>query len=145
VGLVSHIEALVATFDLEVVQLLRDAIRTTEAAGALEGRTLQPAAVYEPRRHFQPDPVVDPRRHLAAGAVIQRAGVVRAGESVLKTDACEAPPAAPQLAMTPTPSPIQPPWKTVPWEDGPRPAPLKITIVRPDILISKGSVLDLFI
>ena len=53
VGLESNIALVVASLDLKLVQLLRDAIRTTDIAGArANGRHLiEPETEFLPRRH----------------------------------------------------------------------------------------------
>ncbi len=68
-GIESNVSLMVASLDLQLVKLLRDAIRTADLHGQLTApppaavapggcvrRTIEPAAVYEPRRHIHPEP-----------------------------------------------------------------------------------------
>ncbi len=141
-SLASHIDALVAAFDLEEVRLLRDAIRTTEAANRPGTRHLEPAAVYEPRRHIHPEPIIEPRRHIRPDPLIQPRRTPPTDKGTLNPCPCATSEPPPTI---PAENPIQPPWKSLPWRQPPPAAPLKLTILRPDIHISKGSLLDLFI
>src|SRR5689334_3232243 len=65
VSLESNIALVVASLDLKLVQLLRDAIRTTDIAGARENgsHAIAPEPEFLPRRHLTPTPVIEPRRH----------------------------------------------------------------------------------
>jgi hypothetical protein len=144
-GLASNVAALVATFDLEVVRLLRDAMRTTAAVGALEveGRRLAPAAIYERREPIRHAPVIEYRElNLIQAPAVPPHESHSTGKPV-NTGACEA--SSPQPDVTPGNSPVEPPWKTLVWENKPAATPVKITIIRPDIIVSKGSILDVFI
>jgi hypothetical protein len=144
-GLASNVAALVATFDLEVVRLLRDAMRPADlaAAQALKQRTLPPAAIYERRELIRRDVAIQCRQPKCPPA--NEASSPQARSVQKPQNMCMSHPPPPPPEMTPTDSPIQPPWKTLVWENKPAVAPVKITIIRPDIVISKGSILDLFI
>ena len=136
---------IIATLDLQLVKLLRGAIRTADLSGSrADGRSLSPADTYSPRRVIHPEPryearpVIHPTPRYAMVPV----------ERMQRTNPDLIPPMAATCAPEPshlTPSPIQPPWKTLPWENPPPAARVvKVFIHRPDIA-SKGSIIDCFI
>ncbi|MDB5290173.1 MAG: hypothetical protein JWL69_1414 [Phycisphaerales bacterium] len=145
---------IVATLDLQVVQLLRAAIRTadlTGQAGRQSSATVLPTVEHrrhdtfhevccecEPRRNICCSPVYKPRRVIHPTPRIEfRHAAPR------YCDPCDKPGAPEPVAATP--SPIQPPWKTLPWQEPPR-TTIKVKRVehRTDI-INKGSLIDYFI
>lgn len=145
---------IIASSDLQVVRLLRDAIRTTELSGAARRATelgplpspdkpphIHPTPVIEPRRHIHPTPVVEPRQHIHHSPRFDFALPDRLS------------PSPPLEAMASgqchSKSPIEPPWRVVPWRhlDRPRPViikPVKIVIQRPDVS-HVGAMIDTFI
>jgi hypothetical protein len=153
VRLESTVNLLVATLDLKLVQLVRGAMNAADAQGVGPcGRLIHPAPVIEPRRRFHPEPVFEPRPHVHPEPAfdprprLHVPDFLRGGTPA----PCDpsATPAEPAGRVS-SASPIEPPWKVLPWENppAPRPRPLqKIKIVngRPDIS-SKGNVIDLFI
>jgi hypothetical protein len=152
VGADSHIPLLVAGLDLQLVRLLRGAIRTADIASG-RGQPVSglgpaptpppvlhvhPDAVYEPRRHIHPEPRVEPRR------VIHPPPRVEPCPPIL---ACSAPCEPFEIKPAPVahPSRIQPPWRVLPWQTPVPPRPvLKVVIRRPDI-VRRGQLLDVFI
>ena len=143
-GVESHIELLVAALDLKLVQLLRDAIRTTEIAGAKTLGVLEPAATFEPRKrihptpyfeprpHVHPTPYFEPREHIFPRAVVEPPPVV------LPPCGCETPRQAKPIVF-------QPPWRMMPWENPPQPSvKVKVIKLKPDI-VRTGSLLDCFL
>src|SRR3954454_16142638 len=145
VGLESNIALVVASLDLKLVQLLRDAIRTTDIAGArANGRHLiEPEPEFLPRRHLTPTPVIEPRPHIHPEPRYEARPVIH------PEPRCVPPPPpicpAPEPISHLTKSPFVPPWKVMPWENPPQPA-LKIKVIklRPDI-VTKGSLIDCFL
>lgn len=142
-GVEAHIELLVATLDLKLVQLIRDAMRVADLAGAQAKDTLGPAATFEPRRHIHPEPYFEPRPHYHPTPVFEprehiclRPRVEPCPPIVL--------PCEPQVADCHRPV-FQPPWKVMPWENPPQPA-LKVKVVKlkPDI-VRTGSLIDCFL
>jgi hypothetical protein len=145
VGLESNIALVVASLDLKLVQLLRDAIRTTDIAGArANGRhIIEPEPEFLPRRHLTPTPVIEARPRIHPEPRYEARPVIH------PEPRCVPPP--PPICPPPEPvshlnkSPFVPPWKVMPWEHPPQPA-LKIKVIklRPDI-VTKGSLIDCFL
>lgn len=143
----------VASLDLQLVRLLRDAIRTADlsSGGACcppGAGSLPPAAIVEPRRRIEPEPVYEPRRHIHPTPRYEPRRVVRLPGSDAASPACACCPDA----TAPTPpasskSPIEPPWKVLPWEELPPCPPAKIVkvAVAPPDSVRKGKLIDLFI
>ena|SRR5947209_5285312 len=153
-----NVQLIVASLDLQLVRLLRDAIRTADlSTGALRRATdLGPAPSPEPRRHLHPEPVYEPRVHYyptprfeprriwcpPAGAWADRCGM-RCPDSAPDWSACPplAPPAKPDCER-----PMGPPWKVLPWQNPPPPPrvrKVKVFVSRPDTA-QKGAAIDLF-
>lgn len=140
---------IVATLDLKVVKLLRAAIRSADLQGqAGRHSAVSPAATAEPRHHRRPDLICEPRRHICPPVYASRR-VCHAAPRIVSESAprraCDPrdKPCGPESADKS--SPIQPPWKTLPWQEPPRVA-MKVKVVeyRTDI-INKGSLIDYFI
>ncbi|MDB5321523.1 MAG: hypothetical protein JWN40_3154 [Phycisphaerales bacterium] len=144
-GLESNIALVVASLDLKLVQLLRDAIRTTDLAGARAsgGGNLAPTPEILPRRHFVPEPLIENRRHIHPQTLYEARPVIHPQPRVVEPPPPICPPAEPISHLTK--SPFVPPWKVMPWENPPQPA-LKIKVIklRPDI-VRKGSLIDCFL
>lgn len=149
-GLESSVGLVVATLDLQLVRLVRAAMNSGGPGGGT-GMT-HPAPVIEPRRRIQPEPVIEPRRHLQPEPRFEARAVLRSGETrpSCREAIAFAPPTEPVETATHSSSPIEPPWKVLPWEDRPefaaaRPVrKIKVIAARPDIHC-KGSLIDLFI
>jgi hypothetical protein len=149
--LATNASLIVAALDLQVVRLLRAAIRSADlqsladrqAPAATAARSAErsshrccdfycdsrryvcPKPVYAPRRVLHPTPRID--LHCAPRLALDRHEKVA------------------EPATAATPSPIQAPWKTLAWKDTPR-VTMKVKMVqhRTDI-INKGSLIDYFI
>jgi hypothetical protein len=134
---------IVAAFDLNVVQLLRDAIRTADLSQAGQGNAGSPAAVFEPRLHIHPTPVYEPRVHYHPTPTYEARPVIHPQPRVEQRElacSCECKPAPMNLE-----NPIQPPWKILPWENAVQPRQtVKVHLIHTD-LVHKGTVLDLFV
>ena len=141
-GLESNIALVVASLDLKLVQLLRDAIRTTDLAGARNNGSITPEVEILPRRHLVPTPLIEPRVHIHPQTLYEARPVIHPQPRVEPPPPI-CPPAEPVSHLTK--APFVPPWKVMPWENPPQPA-LKIKVIklRPDI-VRKGSLIDCFL
>jgi hypothetical protein len=149
VRLESSVNLIVATLDLQLVRLVRDAMRAAD--GAQGAGLIRPAPVVEPRHRHQPEPVIEPRLRHRPAPVIEPPMKMRSGDAVWAYTQCVSPVTEPVSTenVSRSTSPIEPPWKVLPWENRPLPAPrvvrnIKVIVGRPDIQ-SKGNVIDLFI
>lgn len=156
----SHISLLVAALDLKLVQLVRGAIRTADLSSGkgapASGLGPAPNPDIGLRRHLEPEPVIEPRRHIHPTDYYEPRQVIHPKPCVAP---CPCPPAPlcppepdyyPPIPIAPvatyaTSSPIQPPWKILPWQNPPAARPIvKIVIKRTDI-VHKGSLIDCFL
>lgn len=133
----------VASLDLKMVQLLRDAMGAADlAAGAIPGPLgtiikpdtycahdrIEPRPIIEPRKRIEPEPRFEPRKVLHPTPRFEPRPVYTE--------------AAPMEAQ-----PVKDVKRSLPplWEMPiSRPPTIKVTVIRHDV-ISKGSLLDLFI
>jgi len=151
VSLASNVSLIVATLDLQLVRLLRDAIRTTDLAGARQasrGDLTLPPQTIEPRPHVHPEPVFDPRPVIHPTPRFEPRPVLH---PIPRLDPRNVIPAPPCECEEPHEhiSPFQPPWRQLPWKpclEAPPPPPpvIKVKVYRTDT-ISKGSLIDFFI
>lgn len=142
-----------AVLDLELVRLLRQAIRVADLSGHKACDILGPGDChdecdrYEPCHHVCPEPKYEPRRHIHPTPVIEPRKVLHPAPRVVESEQELSCPAECD-AECPRPgseSPIQPPWKVLPWQEPAKPAvKIKVVRYRPDI-IHKGSLIDFFI
>ena len=134
----------VAAFDLKVVQLLRDAIRTADLSSAANNVGAVPAATLEPRRHIHADPVYEPRVHIHPAPIYQARPVIHQKPRV-ELEAIAGWRAFSPIKPMHGENPIQPPWKVLPWENAVQPRQtVKIHLIHTDV-VHKGTVLDLFV
>lgn len=114
-------------------------MRSTEGAAA--GRSASPAApppALSPRPRLRPTPRIAPRPTHTPTPRFEPRPVIH-----------PAPVEAPPTPLAPEPvrqskSPIEPPWKILPWHNPP-PLPPKIKLfLKPPDVLSKGTVLDVF-
>ena len=137
---------IVATMDLSVVQLLRQAIRTADLSSAINQQSAAPASSLrvEPRRRIHPEPVIEPRTHVHPSPTYEPRPVIRRHARVgLEGRVCgtEVPQACPMKLG----NPIQPPWRILPWENPVQTRQtVKIHLIHTDV-INKGTLLDLFV
>jgi hypothetical protein len=142
----SSASLVVASLDLQLVRLLRDAIRTADIHGGKfcgGDRGVIRSCDILPRRPITPEPKILPRRRIHPTPRFEPRPVIH------PTPRAE--PQAPIAASDPqnppvrTVSPIQPPWKQFVWQTPLAPPPiLKVVRYKTDIP-HKGSLLDLFI
>lgn len=146
----SSIDAIVATLDLQLVRLLRDAMHVADVSSAkadgsdsfrndfrsdrFEQRpVIHPEPRYEPRRVIHPEPRYEPR------PVIHPTPRIEEQNNNCPPPCCEPGP------CEKTKSPLLPPWKTLPCDiKVPAPVQIKMIVQHPDIH-HKGSLIDLFI
>ena len=145
VDLAMNANLIIATMDLQLVKLLRGAIRTADLSAASSGgRSFSPADSYATRRVIHPEPRYEARPVIHPTPRYE----MRPVERSQPTNPDLIPPLAATCAPEPshlTPSPIQPPWATLPWQNPTPPARIvKVFIHRPDIA-SKGTMIDCFI
>lgn len=155
-GLEAVASLVIATLDLQAVRLLRDAIRTTELSD--NARPLDPAGVPvdgppPPLRHLHPEPVVEPRRHIHPPPVVEPRRVIHLAPELVPSDSVTCAPCAPAECIEPfAKSPIEPPWKMLPWDPraaagrlAPPPAKVVKRVIRPPDIVHKGTLIDFFI
>jgi hypothetical protein len=147
VALDARIDLLVAALDLKLVRLLRDAIRTTAAAGG-RGQSvsgLGPAPNNSlARRRVEPRPVIEPRRHIHPAPRFEPRIVIHPTPKVVEPPPAVCPPAEPEKARI-SKSLLVPPWKIPPWEQPLQPAIIVKVIKRKPDIVRKGSLIDCFI
>ena len=142
-GIDSGVNLLVASLDLQLVRLLRDAIRTADLSSG-KGAGIGGAAGVGPRPVATPTPRIESRPVIHPTLRIEP----RMSAHPVKPE----PPVDVVVISTHEPeqsrikqSPIQPPWKVLPWEKPSEPEPkLKVIQRRPDVPV-KGTVFDVFI
>jgi hypothetical protein len=151
VGLEATAALAVAALDLNLVRLLRAAMRPGGPCGCGPLDLIHPGARFEPRKRVEPTPLIEPRPHVRPEPVFEPRMKVRgAGGAECCGGCAQVAPAAPEAAPRPLTSPLEPPWKVRPWEDravADRPRPvrkIKVVMTRSDSYC-KGSVIDLFI
>jgi hypothetical protein len=146
VGLDTNVNLIVASLDLQLVRLLRQAMRTADCCGRLglgvcDAKLIEARKRIHPTPHFEPRPVFHPTPRFLPRPVTY----VRPSPCV-KPPPLDAPPPAPECPRKTDPV-LLPPWKHLPpaTESSAPPAPkLKFCIQRPDI-VTKGSLIDFFI
>jgi hypothetical protein len=145
VSLATQASLIVATLDLELVRLIRGAMRTADLASARGSRALlTPTDRFEPRKVLHPEPRFEPRRVIHPTPRFEPRPVERTAKTSPDCVPLCSAPCCPETSHI-TPSPIQPPWKVLPWENPPPPAQvIKVVIHRPDNEC-KGSIIDCFI
>jgi hypothetical protein len=142
---------IVASFDLAVVRGIRGAIKIADLTGATTasgaagidryepGSVFHPTDRYERRRVIHPEPRYDVRPHLDA-AHSQRPALEPVSPEILP-DAVS--PCAVKSAGKPD-ALIEPPWRSVPWENPMPPrAVVKVVKVLPDV-IRTGKLIDFY-
>jgi hypothetical protein len=151
VSLDSRVSLIVASLDLQLTRLLRQAIRSADIASGRGqpvtalgpaptapppfGSTVRPPPEIEPRQQIEPAPRFEPRPVIGVCACASR-----------DVNPSPPPPEAPREPEEPrlARSPIEPPWKQLPWENPAPIAPKVKVIVKPPDLQKTGTVFDLF-
>ena len=138
-GLESSINLLVTAMDLKLVQSVVRAMRAVDGP-CRPGSLIRPAARIEPRKVIEPTPRFESRVVYTPTPRIEGRWVHHPEPRI---DNPAAPPSSPE-APRPIQWPIQPPWKVLPWDNMPQPAPLKVIHKPPDVS-TKGRLFDVFI
>jgi hypothetical protein len=139
-----------ATLDLQLVRLLRQAMRTADiASGKCQPVVaLGPAPncavahdhfAVDPTPRFEPRPVIHPTPRFEPRPRIHPCEAPR--PKPLPVEVVAIPVEQPHAAR----SPIEPPWKVLPWQNPPPPAPSLKVLIHPVDVASKGSILDVFV
>jgi hypothetical protein len=145
-SLQTQAELIVASFDLKVVQLIRGAMRAADLQGQRDA-LMVPAPTIEPRPHLHPDEVVEPRRHIHPAPVYDNPQLIhqKARVALEPNDSTHSIPQSSDAPPAKTSSPIQPPWKVLPW---PQPISSRQTVkvhrLHTDVS-HRGAMLDLFV
>jgi hypothetical protein len=146
---------IVAASGLEVVQLLTGAMRAADKASAADAGhgpnanpDFGPAAIYEPAARAHPEPTIAPRQVIHPSPRIEPRLIEHPAKELPVLNSCALPPITMERSHI-DPSPIQPPWKVLPWECPNAPALMvKLVVFQPDNTCNglyKGSVIDCFI
>jgi hypothetical protein len=150
VGVADIPSLIVASADLRVVQLLRDAIRTADIQSG-RGQPvsgLGPAPTHIERRfRVQPETEILPRKRIEPEPRIEPRQVIRPADQFEPRECDLVPVPVECYRPCTTRSPVEPPWKVLPWEmpiDCRVPPRVK-AVVRPPDIIHKGSLIDFFI
>lgn len=147
---------LVAALDLQLVRLLRDAMADNGPGRGTPATELGPApTLIERRFRIHPEPVIEPRRRIEPEPRIEPREVIRPADRYEPSGGCD-----PAVVVVPVPVPvecygtykrppaIEPPWRVLPWEQAPQPAPVRPKVkveMRPPDIVHKGSLIDFFI
>jgi hypothetical protein len=157
-GLLSNAALIVATAQLEVTTLLISAMRTADLASR---PTNSPFDVGAPDRNG-PAAIVDFRHSTCCHEVRPNCSykINKNTRSILDSPyPANTGPTRPALqpnipraaelchplSVSPTESPIQPPWKVLPWENPPQPLQTVKIHSHPTDVVQKGMLLDLFV
>ena len=129
----------VASLDLKLVQLLRQAMQGVPGAA---GTTITPANRIEPRPVVHPAPRIEPRPTIHPAPHFEDRLVYRPNR--IEPSLAISAPTDPELPRT-AKSPIQPPWKILPWQNPPPPQPKLKIVFKPPDLLAKGTIFDVFV
>jgi hypothetical protein len=138
---------LVASLDLQLVRLVRDAMATPAGSGEPASGLGPAPTIVERRFRIEPEPEILPRRRIEPEPYVEPRRVIHLTDRFEPAD--PVPVAVPFECYKPCKrSPIEPPWAVLPWEErfSPLAAPPKIKVVAPPPdVIHKGSLIDFFI
>jgi len=146
-GLDSIAALVTASAELAVVRLIRGAISSGGPAGGVGGTgvgpilpqdgRINPRFVHDPEPRINPRKVIDPTPRFEPRPVLHFA----ARDTAVEALSAPAHPESPRIH----PGPLEPPWKVLPWENPPQPAPLLKVVQKPPDVIRRGTILDVFI
>lgn len=143
-GLEALASLVVATSELKLVELIRDAIRTADLSSAKAAGAPANECPPCPCDRFESEPVFEPRLHFRSTPVYKPPQIFHAAPRYEPAPPCPAPPPCCEHHKA-IPNYIQPPWAILPWQNPPQlPAHIKVVVHRPDI-VNKGSLIDFFI
>jgi hypothetical protein len=141
VGISPSVDLITATLDLQLVRMLRQAIRTADQSICGHNPHCCDSVVIEPRPHNHPTPLIEPRHHIHPTPRFEPRPVVHPKQAP-NFDSFDSTSLPPPVKSPPV---FQPPWRVLPWEKIAPPAPTLKLIVRPPDLARRGSVFDVFI
>ena len=136
---------IVASLDLQLVRLLRDAMAPPIGSGE-PAHPLGPApTTIERRFRVEPEPKIEPRKRIEPEPRIEPRQVIRPADRFEPRESDLVP--VPVECYKPCRKfEIEPPWKVMPWEQAPCPVAPKIkVVVPPPDVVHKGSLIDFFI
>ena len=148
----ADVSLIVAGLDLKLVRLLRGAMAGQLSAFGLNGVGAGPLGTRHigPRPRIEPEPRFEPRKRIEPEPRFEPRKVIHPQPGIEPGPCHPAPCQAPHEPEMPlrTRSPLEPPWRVVPWKPSAPPAqPLpkvKLLIARPDV-VTKGTLIDFFI
>jgi hypothetical protein len=149
-SLADNAALLVAALDLKLVTLLTGAMRAVDANATKDGRLIVPEDRYEPRQVIHPEPRYLPRPVIHPEPRFEPRPIVHPLERSCKDfNPAKAPcaPEPPTCSPNKPISPIQPPWKVLPWPAQEVRRPVKVVKVlqpQPDNTC-RGTILDRFL
>ena len=136
-----------ATMDLKLVQDIIGAMRAADAgAAAADSSPLTPLPTIESPRHIVPDPIYEKPRVVHADPIYAPRKVIHPEPKTAPRLALEKLPAEPEKPCHVSSNfAIKPPWAILPWQEPAKlPPRVKVVQYRTDIM-SKGSLIDVFI
>jgi hypothetical protein len=144
----ASVSLIVASLDLQLVRLIRGAMRVADMQGgggtgglplaSTVNRDIQPQPKLKQHQQIEPRPVFHPTPYFAPRPVIHPQPRVVNPPPV----ACA--PVEPEKEPR-SHCPIQPPWKLLPWQTPIPPRPVIKTVVHRTDVVNKGSLIDMFI
>jgi hypothetical protein len=139
---------IVASLDLQLVRLVRGAMATPAGSGEPASGLGPAPTIIERRFRIEPDPQILPRQRIEPEPRVEPRQVVHLPDRFEPSNPNDyAPPPSYECYRPHTRSPIEPPWKVLPWEEAacpPPPPKIKVVTPPPDV-IHKGSLIDFFI
>ncbi len=136
---------IVASFDLSVVRGIRQAMFIADLTGIATAARAAKMDRYEPGMVVHPEPRIEPRRvyhpepRFVPRPVVSIETTVRPALQPAATDPCYC-----ETTPTTSKSVIEPPWRTVPWEN-PMPVKPVVKIVKPSPdVIRTGKLIDFY-
>jgi hypothetical protein len=141
VGITPSADLIVAKLDLQLVRMLRQAIRAADLAVCAPANASESSPRIEPRPRIHPTPLIEPRPHIHPRPHIEpRANLDPQHFTISQTIVSTSPPEPIKF-----PPFVQPPWRVLPWANLTPPAPTLKVVIKPPDLPRKGSVFDVFI
>jgi hypothetical protein len=143
VSALSNVSVLVAAIGLQEVQSVLNAIHNADAYSAARLQTsADPIDSYCPRPALTPEPRYLPRQVIHPTPRYLPRPVLH---PTPRTEPSPLPPPNLKADVPHITAGPQPPWKIQPWQEPPRPPDVIKVVVRPPDMLTKGSLIDLFI
>lgn len=141
---------IVASLDLQLVRLLRDAIQTADLHAG-RGKSAHPLGpdptLIERRFRIEPEPEILPRERIEPDPRIEPRRVIRPADRFEPSDGADVILVPVECYKPCKKHALEPPWKVLPWEQ-PMPCAVRPKIkveVRPPDIVHKGTLIDMFI